>query len=325
MKKSWSLLLLGLLVALPGLSQECSWYKGNTHFHTLNSDRDEYPRRVVRWYHDHGYNFSAITDHNKVTEIKYLDTDPNDDFILIQSEELDVDHQEIPIHMNALNTPNQSEAQDGSSIVDTLQINIQAVRGAEAVPQINHPNWKWSFTDREMFPLTDVNLFELYNVSYECNNFGAGGRPGMEEIWDRMLSRGKVIYGTACDDAHHFLGDFSPEKENPGTVWIMVKARELTPDSIVTALEKGDFYATVGVILKDVIITEKEYIIEIEPCKDNSYTTLFIGKGGKILQGIFGLRAAYTFEGDELYVRARIFASSGAFACTQPIFLKKAD
>lgn len=325
MKKTLSVLLLGLLAAFPGLCQDYHWYKGNTHCHTLTSDGDEFPRRVVRWYRDHGYNFIAITDHNKVTEIKYLDTDPHDDFILIQGEEVDIDHQEVPIHVNALNTPRYIEAQDGNSITDTLQINIQAVREAGAVPQINHPNWKWSFTDEEMSQLTDVTLFELYNVTHDSNNFGAGGRPGMEEIWDRMLSRGKVMYGIACDDAHYFLGDFTQGGDNPGAGWIMVKARELTPDSIVTALEQGDFYASVGVILEDVIITEKEYIVEIEPFKDNAYTTSFIGKEGKILQEVFGLRAVYSFQGDELYVRARVFSSSGAFACTQPIFRKKSD
>ena len=141
MKKTWCYLIFGLLVALPGLSQEYSWYKGNPHCHTLNSDGDEYPRRVVRWYRDHGYNFIAITDHDIVIEIKYLDTDPNDDFILIQGEAVGVYHQGVPIHVNALDTPRHIEAQEGSSIIDTLQINIKAVREAGAIPQINHPSF----------------------------------------------------------------------------------------------------------------------------------------------------------------------------------------
>ncbi|MFC1726132.1 hypothetical protein ACFL4T_10935 [candidate division KSB1 bacterium] len=53
------------------------------------------------------------------------------------------------------------------------------------------------------------------------------------------------------------------------------------------------------------------------------YTTSFIGKNGKILKKDFNTRAVYRFKGDELYVRARIFASSGDFACTQPVFLRK--
>ncbi len=52
------------------------------------------------------------------------------------------------------------------------------------------------------------------------------------------------------------------------------------------------------------------------------YTTTFIGKDGKVLKEVYGNRAVYIFEGDELYVRARIYASSGEFACTQPHFPK---
>ncbi|MFQ5926359.1 MAG: hypothetical protein ACE5MH_02875 [Terriglobia bacterium] len=32
---------------------------------------------------------------------------------------------------------------------------------------------------------------------------------------------------------------------------------------------------------------------------------------------------SYQFQGDELYVRARIEASTGALAWTQPVFVKK--
>jgi hypothetical protein len=215
------------------------------------------------------------------------------------------------------------EPQHGDSIAATLQNNIDAIRKVGAVPQINHPNWKWSFTDAEMSQLSGVLLFELYNVCYDCNNFGAGGRPGMEEIWDRILSKGVPMYGVATDDAHDYLGEFSQYKSNPGTGWIMVRADSLTPRAIVTALERGDFYATVGVTLKDIQVTEDAYIVEIQPYRDVTYTTTFIGRNGKILQETYGTRAVYRFTGEELYVRARIFESSGKFACTQPVFLNE--
>ena len=115
-----------------------------------------------------------------------------------------------------------------------------------AVPTINHPNWKWSFADVEMSQLTDVLLFELYNVCYDCNNFTAGGRPGMEEIWDKILSRGTLMYGIATDDAHDYSGEFHPKRSNPGTGWIMVRAEELSPKAIVTAMEAGGGHRRAG-------------------------------------------------------------------------------
>lgn len=86
---------------------------------------------------------------------------------------------------------------------------------------------------------------------------------------------------------------------------------------------KGDFYATNGVILKDVAITKEEYRIEIEPVPYMKYTTYFIGKDGKILKEDYNLNPVYKFIGNELYVRAKIWASSGEFAFTQPVFIKK--
>jgi len=320
---SYLLIALLLVIAVNSYALQYHWYKGNTHCHTTNSDGDELPRRVVRWYRDHHYNFIVITDHDFITDITYLDTDKNDDFILIPGEEVTDRYNEARVHVNAINITECIEPQQGDSIVDTLQNNVDAIVNAGAIAQINHPNWKWSFTDKEISQVKNARLFEIYNIGIASNNFAAGGALGMEDIWDRILSRGILIYGVASDDAHDYIGEYYREKSIPGAGWIMVKARELTLEAIVQALEKGDFYATVGVLLKDIIITEQEYIIEIEEEDDRKYTTTFIGEDGKILQEVYGTRAVYQFKGDELYVRARIFASSGEFACTQPVFLKK--
>jgi hypothetical protein len=322
--RRFSCLIIALVffISIYAYAQEYQWYKGNTHCHTTNSDGNELPRRVVRWYRDHGYNFLVITDHDYITEITYLDTDEKDDFILIPGEEVTDRFEDARCHVNAINITECIEPQQGNSTVETLQNNVDAIVNAGGIAQINHPNWKWSFTDKEISQVKNARLLEVYNFCLESNNFGAGGAPGMEEIWDRVLSKGILIYGVASDDAHDYVGEFSIRKPNPGTGWIMVKADELTPAAILQALEKGDFYLTVGVYLRDVIITEQEYIVEIEQNDDRKYTTNFIGKDGTILQEVYGTRAVYTFKGDELYVRARIFASSGEFACTQPFFLK---
>jgi len=317
------LILCLILWTAPTLSGEnTKWYRGNTHCHTLNSDGDAYPRQVIRWYRDHGYHFLVITDHNHITEIGPLDTDPDDDFLLIQGEEVTDTFKGTPIHLNAIHLDEHVEPQHGTSIVTTLQNNVDAITRAGALPQINHPNWKWSFTDRELGQLKNVRLFELYNICLDCNNFTAGGRPGMEEIWDRLLSRDILMYGIASDDAHDYIGEFTPLKSNPGTGWIMVRAPRLTAREIVKALERGDFYATVGVTLKDIRISEREYAVEIEPYRDTVTTTFFIGRDGRILQETHGSSAVYQFRGDELYVRARVIESSGRFACTQPYFLE---
>ncbi len=44
------------------------WWKGNLHTHSLWSDGDTYPEMAVGWYHKHGYNFLALSDHNILAE-----------------------------------------------------------------------------------------------------------------------------------------------------------------------------------------------------------------------------------------------------------------
>jgi hypothetical protein len=320
--KRLTILAIILLILTGTVSAEVRWFKGNTHCHTTNSDGDLPPRQVVRWYHDHGYHFIVITDHDSLTDPLYLDTDDKDDFLLIPGVEVSDVYEKKPIHLSAINIKAAIPPQKGDSVTATLQNNVNAIVQAGGLAQLNHPNWRWAFTDKEMSQVKDALLVEIYNFSTGCNNFGAGGEPGMEEIWDGVLSSGVRMYGVASDDAHDYTGEFNSTRSNPGTGWIMVKAAALTVKDITAALKAGNFYATVGVILNDVRISDTEYRVDIQADPQTRYTTTFIGKDGRILKEVYGPSAAYTFQGDETYVRARIFASTGAFACTQPHFLK---
>jgi hypothetical protein len=321
MKKAAIFFIIGMFFLGTAVA-EVRWFKGNSHCHTTNSDGDLPPRQVVRWYHDHGYNFIVITDHNLLTDPLYLDTDDRDDFLLIPGEEVTDGFEKRPLHVCAINIDEAIPPRTGDSVVSTLQNNVDAVIRQGGLAQLNHPNWRWAFTDKEIAQVRGAKLLEVYNFSFNCNNFGAGGKDGMEEIWDRVLSRGILMYGIASDDAHDYTGEFSPLKSNPGTGWIMVKAEALTIKDITVALESGSFYSTNGVELKDVQISETEYRVDISADSQTRYTTTFIGRDGHVLKEVFGPSAVYAFQGDEMYVRARIFASSGQFACTQPVFLK---
>jgi hypothetical protein len=298
------------------------WFKGNTHTHTTNSDGNELPRRVVRWYLDHNYNFLVISDHSSLTDIKYLDTDKNDDFILLPGEEITDRAEKKPVHLVAMGITKQVQEQHGETILQTLQSNIDAINAAGGIAQINHPNWKYSFDERALSQVKNCSLVEIYNIAKECNNYAAGGIPSVENIWDKVLSGGTLLYGVISDDTHDYLGEFSADKSPPGRGWVMVRAKELTPDAIIASLKSGDFYATIGVTLKDITITNKDYTVEIEPWGDAKYTTQFIGKNGQILKEDYNTKSTYNFTGDEGYVRAKVICSSGDFAITQPVFVK---
>jgi glycerophosphoryl diester phosphodiesterase len=117
----------------------------------------------------------------------------------------------------------------------------------------------------------------------------------------------------------------------------MVQAEQLTPESIVHALESGDFYSSSGVTLKRIHREGNKLQIEIAADPGATYHTEFIGTKrnfnrasepvrtasgealrvthryspeiGAVLAEGDGTIANYEFKGDELYVRAKITSS----------------
>ena len=46
---------------------EDTWWKGNLHTHSLWSDGDHFPEVIVQWYQKQGYDFLALTEHDKLS------------------------------------------------------------------------------------------------------------------------------------------------------------------------------------------------------------------------------------------------------------------
>ena len=129
---------------------------------------------------------------------------------------------------------------------------IDAIRAARGVPSVNHPNFGWAISADELAQLQRTRLFEVFNGHPIVNNLGGGGVPGLEEVWDRMLSSGKLLYGIAVDDAHYFKRPEDKTAPRPGQGWVYVRVPRLESRAIVEALERGDFYSSTGVELQSV-------------------------------------------------------------------------
>jgi hypothetical protein len=300
---------------------DCSWFKGNTHTHTTESDGDSSPEYVTLWYKEHGYDFLILSDHNTITDPELLGHLVEEGFLLIPGEEVTSSFEDRAVHVNALNVHEFVEPRREATLVGTIQANVDAVREVEAVPHINHPTFGWSFGPRELGEVGNYRLLEIFNGHPSVHNLGGGGYPGMEEIWDILLTQGKTVFGIAVDDAHHFQGEFSAHRANPGRGWVGVKARDLSAASLMEAMEAGRFYASTGVELEDVEVTENRIEIRVKPRGDFRYTTTFIGAGGKILAEVHGTDVAYDLRSPELYVRAKVEDSGGAVAWVQPAFV----
>lgn len=328
MSRSALLTLLGLalfVTAIPG--QESAepdatrWYKGNTHTHTLNSDGDSTPDEVVRWYREQGYDFLVLTDHNFLTSVDGLNAlyGADEQFLVIPGEEVTSPYAAKPVHINGLDVKHLVEAQDGATVVEAIQRNVDAIREADGVPHINHPNFRWAITTDELAQVRNNRLLEIYNGHPDVNNTGGGGVPGLEEIWDDILSRGILLYGIAVDDAHVFKQPWNRNVPRPGQGWVSVKAERLAADAIMAALERGDFYASTGVELREYEVSDRAMRLAVAPRGDTKYRVQFIGEGGRLLKEVATPDARYDFSGSEAYVRAKVIDSNGRLAWTQPV------
>ena len=305
-----------------GQAPAARWYKGNTHTHTLNSDGDSTPDDVVRWYREHGYQFLVLTDHNHLTSTEALNAlhGASEQFLIVKGEEVTDRFGDKSLHINGLDVAHHVAPQGGTSVVDVLQRNVDAIRHAQGIPHINHPNFRWSITADELKQVRNNKLFEIYNGHPMVNNLGGGTVPGLEEVWDAILSAGIRLYGIAVDDAHTFKQPGNPAVAGPGRGWVVVRAAKLEARALLDAMERGDFYASTGVELTDYQVDAKSMTVTVKKTAFSKYRIQFIGEGGKVLQEASDSPATYTFTGREAYVRAKVIESNGAIAWCQPAF-----
>jgi len=272
------------------------------------------------------------------------------EFILVPSEEMTT--LKGNPHVNALNVrevvaglPGEGDKTEKiQHYVD--QIAAQSRKyGQPMIAHVNHVNFSDRITTEELMKVNGLAFFEVYNGHANVFSWGipAEGAPSGERHWDVILSMKQrrepdyLLYGVATDDSHHYH-EYKVGQSNPGRGWVMVRAEVLEPNAIVAAMQRGDFYASTGVTLKDVKNDGKSISLSIDGAEGVTYKTQYIGtrKGfdeaakpavdpagaplprssliysdsiGVVLHETTDLDSSYTFAGDEMYVRARVVSN----------------
>lgn len=250
-------------------------------------------------------------------------------FLIIKAEEVTDQFEKKPIHMNAINVKELILPQGGNSVAEVMQNNLDAVweqrkrTGQPMIPHINHPNFGWAVKANDMMELRGERFFEVYNGHPHVHNYGDSTTYGMDELWDALLTRyiqdGKPpLYGLATDDSHNYL-EYKVGLSNPGRGWIMVRAIDLTPEALIEAMEKGDFYASTGVLLKDVQAQKGVLSVNVDAKPNTRYTIQFWGSRQKgtagerervLLKETKGTQARFKLTSKDLYVRAKIISDT---------------
>ena len=305
----------------PMISQT-SWFKGNIHTHTTESDGDAPPQHVAEWYKRHGYDFLVISDHNHLTVMEEAGNHPDDWPLLIPGEEVTsrLFGNTVPVHVNAIGIDSVIEPAELDSAQKTLQENVDRIRKAGGLPSINHPNYKWTLTTQHLIETRGTWAVEVYNGHPGSNSNGGGGCPSVESMWDKALTAGNRIFGVATDDSHHYQVT-SPLMANPGRGWIVVRAERAARPALFDAMSKGDFYSSSGVVIKELKNSEDEIVIEMDPYDSERFTTVFYGSNGIKLAEEHGSSVRFKPPRNQIYVRATIHSSRESFkAWTQPVY-----
>jgi hypothetical protein len=248
-------------------------------------------------------------------------------FLMVAGEEISDRFQGLPVHLNASNLLEVIPPVGGGSVREVIANNLRAVEsqanrsGQPILVHLNHPNFGWGVTAEDLAAVVAERFFEVYNGHPGVRHLGDAEHPSVERLWDIANTirvsqlKSPPLLGLATDDSHTYHGN---QNVRPGRGWIMVQARHLTPESLIRAIERGEFYASSGVSLRYATFSSKDRLLEleIEPGGDATFSTEFIGtlasdvrEVGKTLATVPGLRPAYRLTGEELYVRAVVTSS----------------
>lgn len=263
-------------------------------------------------------------------------------FLLLPGEEVT----DGATHLTVIGIPDLIRPPGGPRPEDRLSATVKAVQGMTRAGHdlevfINHPNFRWELTAEDLLTARDVRFLEIGNAHPVVNNDGDVHHPPVERLWDVVntirLARDGLppMYGVASDDAHEYL---SGHGAMPGQAWIMVRAEHLTSAAILSAIRRGDFYASTGVILSRLEFDGANGVLSVEVDQDQpgDCTISFVGSCsgvelegrdlaavdhdgkplrvsrrydqgmGRILGSHRGKSASYRMKGDEVYVRAVI-------------------
>jgi hypothetical protein len=286
-------------------------------------------------------------------------------FLLVQAEEVSAGFGKAPLHINAVNLMEALQPKkDLQTLRETLRQNLQMIAehavkaGRPVMAHVNHPNFRWAMTADDLAHVVEDRFFEIYNGHPGIYYAGEASRVDSEHerIWDiantiRIAElKQPPLYGLGTDDSHNYHGGSA----TPGRGWVMVRAARLDPNALVEAMQRGDFYASTGVTLDEVIFdkvartlklkiqgrpgvkyrtefrgTLKTYdraVKEVDaPAEDPQPRRLQHGADiGTVLASSEDLQPSYTLTGDELYVRAIVISDQLMENPAQPDHLQKA-
>lgn len=294
------------------------FFRGNLHTHCDRSDGVLSAQEVCQRYKSEGYDFIALTDHF-LSKYDYpiTDTAPFRDnrFTTILGAELHsgaMKNGEL-WHILAVGLPEDfapPSAPEFASFEEQEsgpQIASRA-REAGAYVAIAHPQWSGMDLD-DARSIEAAHAVEVYNHGCAVGS----DRPDGFHTLDLLLAEGRRLDLCATDDAH-----FSEPDHFGG--WVMVKAQENHPESLLEALKAGHYFSSQGPEFRNIVWNENSVDVE-----SSAVSTVIVQGQGSATVAVHGNSMTKTQVplmrfADSPWLRVTIIDKAGERAWCNPVW-----
>lgn len=192
---------------------------------------------------------------------------------------------------------------------------IARANKAGFLAQYNHPHWSTQ-TVKDFGELEGLWGFEVYNGTHEKLRNGWGHIHFTEMLWE-----GKYTCPTGGDDNH--AKNFDDPRCACFSSFTMIKAPKLEYNAVLSAMEKGDLYASTGPLIEELYVEDGKVHIKTSPTERIILRTQY--RGGKV-EAAFGdtlTEAVFDLEDFKTaprYIRFEIWDSHNKMAMTRAFF-----
>ena len=250
------------------LPKEGQFYKANLHCHTTVSDGKKTPQEIKELYMEKGYSIVAFTDHSRIVPHPELNSP---DFLPITAVEIGVADPKIQgsarscYHLNFYAKKQETDFIPFRTSIkmnyctDTINAYIADANKRGFLAQYNHPRWN-CHDFRDFGALKGLWGFEIFNFSAECSKRNGWG----DEEFHQMCRAGIYLCPTASDDNHNRL-PLGHYRNDCFGGWTMIKAPALEYGAVLSAMEKGDLYATNGPQIQELYAEDGKIHIKTSP------------------------------------------------------------
>ncbi|MBE7069472.1 MAG: hypothetical protein E7386_03110 [Ruminococcaceae bacterium] len=285
---------------------EGKWFKGNLHMHTTDSDGRLDPVSAREEYRKRGFDFIAVTDHWRLSG-----NVPSRDGGMLELSGVEYDTGDM-INTKIFHILGIGMDRPAFDKVDhniPPQEIIKAINAAGGIAILAHPAWS-IMNPEDIEKCEGIAGAEIFNT-VSSMQFGNGRRSDASHYFDIWADNGHLIRPFASDDSHMYKGE---QTQN----FIMVKAPELTRDAIITAIRKGDFYASQGPEFKAIRRAGDTIAVECRGASKILFLSNCVWDSQRVQDCTNGF-ARYTFSSVDKYVRVELVSEDGKMAWSAPI------